>query len=170
MKNTDIILLITTTFSALMAGLFYAYTCSVNLGLGKLSDIEYIKAMQSINREIQNPVFFSCFFGTLILIPLSAFLQYNQQATFKAWLLLTAAVTYAIGVFGVTVFGNVPLNEALENFNTIGVAKEVIQHQRALFETKWNLLNTVRTVFSILTVMLLIAACMNHSKVPVTAS
>ena len=170
MKTTDIILLITATFSGLIAGLFYAYSCSVNLGLGKLSDIEYIKAMQSINREIQNPVFFSCFFGTLILIPLSAFLQYNQQATFKVWLLLTAAVTYVIGVFGVTAFGNVPLNEALENFNTIGAANEAIQHQRALFETKWNSLNTIRTVFSILTVILLIAACLNNTKTTMTTA
>lgn len=168
MKTTDIILLITTTFSALIAGLFYAYTCSVNLGLGKLSDIEYIKAMQSINREIQNPVFFSCFFGTLILIPLSAFLQYNQQATFKAWLLITATLTYAIGVFGVTAFGNVPLNNGLENFNLIDATNEAIKHQRAIFETRWNTLNTVRTLFSIITVILIIITCMNNNKTVIT--
>ncbi|MGH2665613.1 DUF1772 domain-containing protein [Flavobacterium sp.] len=162
MKTTDFILLITTTFSALIAGLFYAYSCSVNLGLGKLSDIEYIKAMQSINREIQNPIFFTCFFGALILIPLSAYLNFNQQATLKTWLLLAAVFTYAVGVFGVTVFGNVPLNDALENFNVIGAANEAIQNQRSLFEAKWNSLNTIRTIFSLITVILLIIACLNN--------
>jgi uncharacterized membrane protein len=170
MKTNDIILLITATFSALMAGLFYAYSCSVNLGLGKLSDIEYVKAMQSINREIQNPIFFSCFFGTLILVPLSAFLQYNQQATFKACLLLAATLTYAIGVFGVTAFGNVPLNNGLENFNLIDAANEAVKHQRAIFETRWNTLNTVRTIFSIITVVLLIIACMDKNKVAVATN
>jgi uncharacterized membrane protein len=170
MKTTDIILLITTTFSALIAGLFYAYSCSVNLGLGKLSDIEYVKAMQSINREIQNPVFFSCFFGTLILIPLSAFLQYNQGGTFKACLLLAATLTYAIGVFGVTAIGNVPLNNGLENFNVINAANEAIKHQREIFETKWNTLNTIRTLFSIITILLLIIACLSNNKAAATTT
>jgi uncharacterized membrane protein len=161
MKSTDIILLITTVFSALIAGLFYAYSCSVNLGLGKLSDIEYIKAMQSINREIQNPLFFTCFFGALILIPLSAYLNYNQQPSVRFCLLLIAAFAYIVGVFGVTVGGNVPLNNALENFSVINATQESIRDQRALFETKWNTLNAIRTVSSLLAVVLLIIACMN---------
>ncbi|TGD59719.1 anthrone oxygenase family protein [Flavobacterium humi] len=164
MKTTDIILVITTTFSALIAGLFYAYSCSVNLGLGKLSDADYIKAMQSINREIQNPVFFACFFGTLILIPLSAYLNYQQQTSVKSWLLLIAVFTYAIGVFGITVVGNVPLNDALENFNITNATPDTIRDQRALFETKWNAFNTIRTVCSLITVILLIISCINQNK------
>lgn len=164
MKTTDIILTITTTFSALIAGLFYAYSCSVNLGLGKLTDIEYIKAMQSINREIQNPVFFTCFFGTLLLIPLSAYLNYNQQATVKSWLLLMAVFAYAVGVFGVTVVGNVPLNEALGNFNATNATQEAIRNQRMLFEAKWNAFNTIRTISSLITVILLIISCINQNK------
>jgi len=58
---TNIILVITATTTALMAGLFYAFSCSVNLGLARLSNAEYISAMQSINRAIQNPIFFAAF-------------------------------------------------------------------------------------------------------------
>lgn len=162
MKTTDIILLVTTVTSALIAGLFYAYSCSVNLGLGKLPDVEYIKAMQSINREIQNPIFFVCFFGAFILIPLSAYLNYNQQPSIQFWLLVIATFTYAVGVFGVTVVGNVPLNEALENFNIINATQDAIQNQRALFEVRWNAFNTIRTISSLLTIIFLIIACMNN--------
>ncbi|MET3535054.1 anthrone oxygenase family protein [Chryseobacterium limigenitum] len=70
---TTILLIVTAVLTALIAGLFYAYSCSVVLGLGKLSDTEYLKAMQSINREILNPVFFVSFMGTAVLLPISTF-------------------------------------------------------------------------------------------------
>jgi uncharacterized membrane protein len=72
MKMTTVLLIITAVLAALIAGLFYAYSCSVVLGLGKLSDAEYLRAMQNINREILNPVFLS-FMGTAIFLPVSTF-------------------------------------------------------------------------------------------------
>jgi len=54
----NITLVITTTTTSLIAGLFYAYSCSVNPGLRRLADKEYLTAMQSINKAILNPVFF----------------------------------------------------------------------------------------------------------------
>ncbi len=75
----------TATATALMAGLFYAFSCSVNLGLARLSNAEYISAMQSTNRAIQNPIFFAAFFGAPILLPLSVFLHYGQPLTMRFW-------------------------------------------------------------------------------------
>ncbi|MDQ6763734.1 MAG: hypothetical protein M3015_14050 [Bacteroidota bacterium] len=49
---TEIILGIATALSAIMAGLFLSYSFSSVPGLGKLVDIDYLKAMQSINKEI----------------------------------------------------------------------------------------------------------------------
>lgn len=155
MKTADIILIATTTAAALMAGLFYAYSCSVVIGLGKLNDIEYLKAMQSINKEILNPVFFTAFLGILPLLPLNTYLH-SQQPNFL--LLVMAMIIYLVGVFGVTVAGNIPLNNGLENFNILSADNEAIQAQRALFENKWNKLNHIRTICSIITVVLLIVA------------
>ena len=69
MKVANIILIITATLSALVAGLFFAWSVSVTLGLARVSDSEYVSAMQSINRAIQNPAFFTAFFGAQILLP-----------------------------------------------------------------------------------------------------
>jgi uncharacterized membrane protein len=157
MKTADIILIATTTAAALMAGLFYAYSCSVVIGLGKLNDVEYLKAMQSINKEILNPVFFAAFLGILPLLPLNTYLH-SQQSNFL--LLVAAMIVYLIGVFGVTVVGNIPLNNGLENFNILAADSEAIKAQRALFENKWNMLNHIRTVCSIVTVILLITGCL----------
>jgi uncharacterized membrane protein len=97
-KMNNIILIITATSTALIAGLFYAYSCSVNIGLGRLPDREYIAAMQNINSAILNPLFFLSFMGTLVLLPISAWINYEQSLSGRFLLLLIAAVLYAIGV------------------------------------------------------------------------
>ena len=153
------ILLIATTSTALIAGLFYAYSCSVNPGLGKLTDEGYITAMQSINRAIQNPVFFASFMGTLLLLPISAWLQYKYGTSASFYLVLAAAIVYAAGTFGVTMFGNVPMNEALDKFNVGSSSVKEIANQRAAFELPWNRLNTIRTVANIVALVLVIIAC-----------
>jgi uncharacterized membrane protein len=154
---TTILLIITATVTALIAGLFYAYSCSVVLGLGKLSDSEYLKSMQSINREILNPVFFLSFMGTAFLLPISTFLYRGQNLVFI--LLLMATLAYLIGVFGVTMFGNVPLNDQLDKFDIINSSAEAIKEMRNNFERKWNFLNNIRTVFSVITIVLTVCAC-----------
>ncbi|MCD6068465.1 MAG: hypothetical protein K0S33_3291 [Bacteroidetes bacterium] len=162
MKTNDVLLLITALFSALMAGFFYSYSCSVMPGLGKLSDDEFIKAMQSINREIQNPVFFLSFFGILIFLPLSTFLSYGTSLGF--WLLGAATLVYFAGAFGVTIFGNIPLNNALDKFDLLQATKEMIAAQRNLFETKWNSLNIIRTFSSSLAAVLVLISCILKEK------
>lgn len=157
MKMTTILLIITATVTALIAGLFYAYSCSVVLGLGKLSDSEYLKSMQSINREILNPVFFLSFMGTAFLLPISTFLYRGQNLVFI--LLLMATLAYLIGVFGVTMFGNVPLNDQLDKFDIVNSSAEAIKEMRNNFERKWNFLNNIRTVFSVITIVLTVCAC-----------
>jgi len=158
---TNILLIMTATTTALMAGLFYAFSCSVNLGLARLSNAEYISAMQSINRAIQNPIFFAAFFGAPILLPLSVFLHYGQPLSVRFWFLLAATIIYLLGTFCVTIFGNVPLNNTLDRFNLQSASEEEIAVQRADFEGQWNNLNTVRTISSTLAIMLIIIACLN---------
>jgi uncharacterized membrane protein len=79
-------------------------------------------------------------------------------------LLLAATAVYLIGVLGVTIFGNVPLNETLDVFPLQSATVQEISAQRAAFERPWNNLNMVRTVAAVLAVVLVIIACM--SSVP----
>lgn len=157
---SDIVRPVTATFTALSAGLFFAYACSVSPGLERLPDTGYIVAMQSINRAIQNPVFFTVFLGPLLLLPLSAYLCYAQPVPVRFGLLLAAAAIYYAGVFGVTVAGNVPLNDALEAFDLRSASVGEAAAQRARFESAWNRLNLVRTLASVLVAALSAAACL----------
>jgi len=144
--------------TGLSAGLFYAYDCSVTGGLGKLPDREYLQAFQSINRAIQNPYFFISFIGALIALPVAAWQSYNSASNVAFYCLLAAAIVYAAGVFGVTVFGNVPLNDRLDKFDIAGSSAEAIKAMREQFESKWNALHQVRTYAGILAFVLLVIA------------
>jgi uncharacterized membrane protein len=160
MRASNILLIITATTAALMAGLFFSYSISVSLGLGKLNNKEFLNAMQNINREIQNMPFFICFFGTLLLLPITSFVHYKQKSFL---LFFIATLFYSIGVFAVTVFVNVPLNNKLELFELSNVSSTSARQMRNIFEDRWNFWNNIRTLSSLYSVFLIILACVYNS-------
>lgn len=163
----NVVLFITVLLTALSAGIFYAYACSVNPGLHRLSDVAYLSAMQSINRAIQNPAFFVCFMGPVLLLPWSAWWQYKNSITAFKYLLF-AAVLYIGGVFGVTMVGNVPLNQALEVFNIAQASPQEFTAQRTAFETPWNDWHRVRTIAAVVALILTLLAAFFNKKVLTT--
>lgn len=153
-----------TLAAGLMAGLFYAYSCSVNPGLHRLPDAGYLAAMQSINRAILNPVFLSVFLGTALLLPLATWASYGTGTNPRFWLMLAAAVCYGVGTFGITMGGNVPLNEALDAFPLDNATAGQLAEYRTRFEMPWNRLHTIRTVAAVLAFGLAVAGCLVDSK------
>ncbi|WP_316633852.1 anthrone oxygenase family protein [uncultured Flavobacterium sp.] len=164
MSLSNIILGITILATALIAGLYYGYSCSVTIGLNKLSSKEYILAMQSINVAIQNPWFFASFMGTLFLLPISAYLNFTSIQSPRFLLLLAAAVIYTIGSFGVTVFGNVPLNDMLANVDLKTATSDEMNMARQNFENPWNTLHNIRTIATIVSLIFCIIASINTSS------
>jgi uncharacterized membrane protein len=152
------VLLLAAVTTALTAGLFFAWAASVVPGLGKLDDAGYLHAMQSINREIQNPLFFSCFIGAALLLPLATFLQLGSPLTLRFWLLVAASGVYLFGVFGVTVAGNVPLNNALDAIDLESADTFQLAAAREMFESKWNALNLIRAGMSVTALVLVVIA------------
>lgn len=158
MKLTDVTLILTAVFTALMAGFFFSYAVSVSLGLGKLSDKEFLNAMQNINKEVQNPIFFTCFFGALILLLVACFLNHNKP---YFMFLLIATFLYLLGVLLVTVFVNVPLNNKLGLFDISSSTEITAKQMRNAFEKRWNFWNNIRTVSSILSLLFVILTCIS---------
>lgn len=156
MKTLTLFHIFSVLLTGLVAGLFYGYQCSVNKGLGNLPDADYLKAFQSINRSIQNPVFFLSFFGSIILLAVTTLLNYKAGQTTTCYFLVAALIIYMIGVCGVTIFGNVPLNEQLDVFDITAASPEAIVNMRIAFESAWNSFHGIRTFFSILTFLLTI--------------
>jgi uncharacterized membrane protein len=124
-----------------VAGLFYAYWCSVMIALDRLRPEAAIKTMQTINVAIINPLFFATFMGTLAILPLAALAAWWSGASASAGWLAAAFLVYAVGTFGVTVAFNVPLNDALERLKD-APADPAADWQA--FVEPWNRWNTVR--------------------------
>jgi len=158
----NITLFVTILLSGLVAGLLYGYSCSVNIGLRALPDVEYLKAMQSINIAIQNPYFFLSFMGLLFMLPLTVWQWYSQQPTTTFYLLVIATLIYFIGVFGVTVFGNVPLNNQLAGFVVSTASSNELSAMRLKFENPWNTYHLIRTVLSIISFGVTIIALIKY--------
>lgn len=134
----------------LSAGLFYAWAVSVIPGTRKVTDDSYLEVMKTINRAILNPAFFLIFLGPATLMMLTTFLQYKVALNLSFWLVLSGTLTYLFGTVGVTIFGNVPMNEALDAIQLADLTPDQLRDTRLAYEGRWNRYHLIRTVFSVL--------------------
>jgi uncharacterized membrane protein len=148
-----------TLTTGLVAGVYYAFAVSVNLGLAAQPDASYVATMQAINERIENPLFFLTFFGAA-LFPLAALaVHYRRPRSGHFWLVALACALYIGGSFLLTSFVNVPLNEQLASVAADASPGELAR-ARAGYEGPWNFWNSVRTMFSFLAFAALVGACL----------
>jgi len=129
--------------SALTAGIFFAFSTFVMQALGQQTAAAGIAAMQAINITVINPWFMLVFFGPGIAgigLTLTTFRQLAQPSSLF-W--LAGTVIYIVGTIGVTIAGNVPLNDALAVVNPDSAAGATLW---ARYLTDWTFWNHVRTV------------------------
>jgi uncharacterized membrane protein len=132
---------------ALVAGVFLAFSDFIMRSLSLTSDRSGIETMQVINREVFRYVFMALF---LSLAPVSMVLVgYATISLSGAGVTLVAlsGVIYLVGVFGVTLVFNVPLNEALArmDLNT----EEAQRFWTGTYLQRWTFWNSVRTAAGI---------------------
>jgi uncharacterized membrane protein len=151
-------LFLAVLLTGLSAGFFFSWEVSVIPGTKHVSDRSYLETMQSINRAILNPAFFTVFIGSLLCLIVASYMQYREAINFPFWLTLGATLMYLIGTFGVTIFGNVPMNESLEAQNLTMIDTEGLQAIRKSFEARWNQLHRIRTVFAVLSLIVILLA------------
>uniref|UniRef100_A0A7V3E7T0 DUF1772 domain-containing protein n=1 Tax=Ignavibacterium album TaxID=591197 RepID=A0A7V3E7T0_9BACT len=149
-SGVHLVQFIAVLLTGLVAGLFYGYDCSVTKGLGNLSDLAYLQSFQSINKVIQNPYFFFSFMGSVLVLPLASWLSYDNNNLMSFYLLISSTLIYFIGVLGVTIFGNVPLNEQFANFSVSTSSETELSIMRNTFEKPWNYFHRIRTIAAII--------------------
>jgi uncharacterized membrane protein len=150
-----------TLTTGLIAGIFYAYACSVTLGLALLPDEQYVEAMQAINATVRNGVFAFSFFGAALFLVLALVVHTPRLRTRRFMLIALAAVLYIGGGFMLTFLVNVPMNQELALVSS-EAAPATLAQIRAEYEGPWNFWNGVRTLFSSLAFLALIGACLSR--------
>lgn len=128
--------------SGLMAGLFFAFSTSIMSALGRIPAAHGIAAMQSVNVTIINPVFLSVFLGTALLSALLVVGAIFGWTPNPGWV-ITGALLYIVGVIGITMFINVPMNDALA---AVGPDTAAGAELWAHYLDRWTFWNHVRTL------------------------
>ncbi|WP_439124280.1 anthrone oxygenase family protein [Marivita sp.] len=129
---------------ALVGGVFLAFSDFIMRSLSLTGGHGGVEAMQVINREVFRWVFMAMFLGmaavSLIIAGYGAFGLSGTAGT----LILMAGLVYLIGCFGVTVFFNVPMNEALAGMEmSSGTTHD---YWLQTYVPQWTFWNSVRTI------------------------
>ncbi|WP_248958696.1 anthrone oxygenase family protein [Sphaerisporangium perillae] len=142
-----VVLVAATMSTGLIAGLFYAYACSVMPGLNKATDRTLVDTMQRINVAILNGWFALCFAGALVMTALTAILHLHQEGRALLPWLVAAVVLYAATLV-ITFAVNIPLNNALDAAGKPGDIADLAAVREA-FEARWVRWNLARTLTSV---------------------
>jgi uncharacterized membrane protein len=138
-----ILTLLAALGSGIMAGLFFAFSAFIMQALAKCPAPVGIAAMQSIDKTILNPVFFSVFFGTALLSLVLAVLALIGWSDEGAGWRLTGALLYLIGSIGITMLFNVPLNNRLAKVAPESAEGATLWSHYLKVWTAWNHARTV---------------------------
>lgn len=136
----------------LLGGVFLAFSDFIMRSLSRVTGQGGVEAMQVINREVFRITFMLLFMG---MAPVSALLilyGLGWGTGTGALLIAAAGAVYLLGGFGVTVAGNVPLNEALARMDPADRSAQHFWHQTYL--PRWTRWNTLRSIACALAALL----------------
>ena len=126
--------------AGVVAGVWFAFSGFVMAALDRLPAARAAEAMQAINVTAVRPPLMIAMFGTALLC-LAAAIGGDPLA-------IAAAAVYWLGCVGVTIGGNVPLNDALERDASVWPA----------YRARWTAWNSARGAATLVTAGLLMAA------------
>ena len=139
--------------TAMVAGVFFAFSTFVMSGLDRAGTAHAVPAMQGINLAAVRPPLMLLLFGTLILLLTSAgALMVDRGWSLVTGLAITAFLIYGAGVVVVTASGNVPLNNRLARSLDGGAAAAAWP----AYAGPWTRLNHLRTVTAALSAGLML--------------
>ncbi|MBO6688366.1 MAG: DUF1772 domain-containing protein [Henriciella sp.] len=142
-------------WSAVIGGVFSAFSEFIMSALLRTTPAGGIEAMQHINRTVIKTQFVA---GILLIAPLSVLFAFYSLTVFEGAALITlilAPIVYLPTVFLMTIFGNVPMNNKLDRVDHTSTDAEAYWSK---YVRDWTRLNHARSLGSVLTAGLYIAA------------
>jgi uncharacterized membrane protein len=139
--------------SGLMAGLFFIFSITIMASLAKLTPANGIAAMQSINVTILGGTFLSVFMGTALICLVLIVAWFLGWVPSGGVYVFAGSIAYLVGIIGVTMVFNVPLNDALMTIQP--ESTEAAAHWQQ-YLSSWMPWNHVRTVAGIASLALFI--------------
>ncbi len=137
--------------SALVGGIFFAFSSFVMKALAGVPSAEGIGAMQSINVVVLNPSFLGAFMGTAVLSLVAGGLALAGWGSPSASFFLGGALFYLVGAILVTMLGNVPLNDQLAAVSATDPGARDLWER---YLGRWTMWNHVRTAAAMVAALL----------------
>ena len=143
-------LMIATFLCALTAGFLFAFAVVVMPGIKDLSDREFLRSFQAIDRVIQNsqPLFMLMWLGSTVVLIVAAVLAIVQQVGEDRMVIATAALASVFLVQLPTMTINIPLNNKVQSIDFDTLDDVAASQAREAFEPRWNRWNVIRTMVS----------------------
>lgn len=129
--------------SALVAGITFAFSTSIMPALRERPAPEGIAAMQAINSAILNPAFALAFGAAALLCTVLALASPFTVDEPHALLRGFGAALYLVGMFGVTIAVNVPMNAELDSADADSSEGREVWYR---YLSRWTAWNTFRTI------------------------
>jgi uncharacterized membrane protein len=109
----DIATVVAVIATAGIGGVFFGFAAIVMPGLARLDAARAVATMKAINVAAVRPLFMGALVGTALLCTVLAVRGVLTWGDESGPLLVVGAALYAVGTIGITIGGNVPLNETL---------------------------------------------------------
>ncbi|GAA4928745.1 putative membrane protein [Actinomycetospora succinea] len=145
--------LLAGVLSALLAGLYLAFSLSIMPALARLPDATLVSVMQTINRVIVRPAFAVVFAGAPLVAVVALVLALVAGAPVLDVLVGTLLQVASVAITGAV---NIPLNNALDRADPDDVGD--VARAREAFERPWGRAHGVRTAATTLGAVALLAA------------
>ncbi|MFE2743034.1 DUF1772 domain-containing protein [Streptomyces scopuliridis] len=140
--------------TGLFAGYFLIFQTGVMPALGRLNDEQFVAAMRRVNEYVPRPVFLLTFLAVVAFPAAALAVPVDGRSDTQRWLLVAGLVCAVLNHL-VTIGGNVPLNNTLAS-----ATSSPDSVARAAFESRWNTLHRIRTLFSVATFALVVGAAL----------
>ncbi|WP_226603629.1 anthrone oxygenase family protein [Bacillus cereus] len=146
--------------TSIVAGIVFAYSNSVMPGLRNADDRTFVLSVRHFTSSVANPMFLFISNGALIaqvgFVVLSVYLQQFDTVVLGAIALISYVATLLI-----TFTGNLPMNRVIISVE-LPVRDSGWAELRVRFESRWTLLNHLRTLTCMLSVSALLVALLIH--------
>jgi uncharacterized membrane protein len=127
---------------ALLGGLYFAFSAFIMRALREAGQAG-VTAMNSINRIILRSAFMPFFFATTLASGALAVRGLLNLDDAGSICLIAGGLLYVVGMFGVTMLFNVPLNNALQNVTAESRTGTAIWNDYLRRWTRWNHMRTL---------------------------
>ena len=162
MELFPLVVLVAAALCGLVAGFLFGFAVVAMPGLKNLSDREFIRAFQVMDRVIQDrqPLFMLVWLGSVVALLAALVMGLLQPDGFTRGLLIAAAALYLLGVQVQTARVHIPLNNEIQTVDVEAIGETEQKQARERFEARWNRSNQIRTAIAFVTMLLLLLVLM----------